>query len=145
MSVWSSSSSSSSSEPRPDRVPQQEPEPLRVKEEWVEVRVGEEEREVLKQEVELLEADGSDQNQVHPAELLRTEPEPLPGHEEPEPNDAKPPEIKEEEEEPEQMKDQQEDEGQSVLKLHQGEPTRALSTEYQTGSGPLDRYADRFQ
>lgn len=55
-------------EPRPDRFPQQEPEPLRVKEEWVEVRVGEEEREVLK----LPEAGGSDQNRVHPGELLRT-------------------------------------------------------------------------
>lgn len=79
------------------------------------------------------------ENTLHSCLSASTEPEPLPGHDELEPNDPKPPEIKEEEEEPEQMKDQQEEKEQLVLKLRPGEPPRALSTGDQTGSGPLDQ------
>lgn len=64
------------------------------------------------------------ENNLHSCLSAPPEPEPLPGHDELEPNDPKLPEIKEEEEEPEQMKEQQEDEEQLALKLRSGEPPR---------------------
>ncbi|KAK5606225.1 hypothetical protein CRENBAI_025030 [Crenichthys baileyi] len=50
---------------------QEEPEPTQIKEEWVEVQISDDVRQVvLKQEVESLRADGSNRNQLHSLKLL---------------------------------------------------------------------------